>query len=144
MYLLPSFFVKTSFVKDSKGFCKKNFFLQVDCSKGPESDKYAFGAFVKELHDAFKPRGLLLSAAVSPSKTVVDAGYDVPTLGEYLDWVSVMTYDFHGQWDKRTGHVAPLYYHKDDEFFFFNAVIFTYPYIPLFFSTVLIIKIKKN
>lgn len=94
---------------------------QVDCSKGPPSDKAAFGDFVRELHAAFAPRGLLLSAAVSPSKTVVDAGYDVPALGESLDWVAVMTYDYHGQWDKKTGHVAPLYFHPEDDFSYFNA-----------------------
>ena len=27
----------------------------------------------------------------------------------YLDYVSIMTYDYHGQWDKKTGHVAPMY-----------------------------------
>ncbi|XP_063232762.1 probable chitinase 10 [Bacillus rossius redtenbacheri] len=94
---------------------------QVDCDKGPESDKQAFAALVRELRQAFQPRGLLLSSAVSPSKTVIDAGYDVKALGENLDWVAVMTYDFHGQWDKKTGHVAPLYFHEDDDFYFFNA-----------------------
>ncbi|KAL1492113.1 hypothetical protein ABEB36_012603 [Hypothenemus hampei] len=101
---------------------------QVDCKKGPDSDKQAFSAFVKELKQAFKPKGYLLSAAVSPSKTVIDAGYDVPVLGEYLDWVAVMTYDFHGQWDKQTGHVAPLFYHPEDEIAWFNAVIFFFLY----------------
>lgn len=95
---------------------------QVDCKKGPDSDKPAFAAWIKELHEAFKPKGYLLSAAVSPSKTVIDAGYDVPALARYLDWVAVMTYDFHGQWDKQTGHVAPLYLHPEDEVVFFNAV----------------------
>ena len=33
-----------------------------------------------------------------------------------------MTYDYHGHWDKRTGHVAPFYSHPDDEFFYFNTV----------------------
>ena len=51
-----------------------------------------------------------------------------------------MTYDYHGQWDKKTGqfniwtiwdfvnkksylgHVAPMYEHPDDDFYFFNAV----------------------
>lgn len=33
-----------------------------------------------------------------------------------------MTYDFHGQWDKKTGHVAPLYYHPDDDISYFNTV----------------------
>ncbi|KAK9881823.1 hypothetical protein WA026_017335 [Henosepilachna vigintioctopunctata] len=94
---------------------------QVECKKGPDSDKPAFAAWVKELRQAFRPKGLLLSAAVSPSKTVIDAGYDVPSIGRDLDWVAVMTYDYHGQWDKKTGHVAPLYYHPDDDVSFFNA-----------------------
>nr|XP_023029162.1 probable chitinase 10 isoform X1 [Leptinotarsa decemlineata] len=94
---------------------------QVDCNKGPDSDKQAFSDFVTELKEAFRPRGYLLSSAVSPSKTVIDAGYDVPVLAKNLDWIAVMTYDFHGQWDKKTGHVAPLYYHPQDEVTFFNA-----------------------
>ena len=59
---------------------------------------------------------------MSPSKTIMDAGYDVPQIASYLDWINVMTYDYHGQWDKKTGHVAPMYEHPDDDFYFFNAV----------------------
>lgn len=77
---------------------------------------------MRELSAAFKPKGLLLSSAVSPSKTVIDAGYDVPKLSQYFDWIAVMTYDFHGHWDKQTGHVAPLYYYPGDVYDYFNAV----------------------
>ncbi len=28
---------------------------------------------------------------------------------QYLDWMNVMTYDFHGDWDTITGHLAALY-----------------------------------
>ncbi|XP_078046537.1 putative chitinase 10 [Augochlora pura] len=94
---------------------------QVDCKKGPASDKQGFADLLKELSNKMKPKGLLLSAAVSPSKKVIDEGYDVPTLAKYLDWIAVMTYDYHGQWDKKTGHVAPLYYHPDDDYYYFNA-----------------------
>lgn len=76
---------------------------------------------VKELAQEFRPRGWLLSAAVSPSKMVIDAGYDVPTLSEYFNWIAVMTYDFHGNWDRQTGHVAPLYYYPGDKWDYFNA-----------------------
>jgi len=50
------------------------------------------------------------------------SGYDVPKLTKYFDWISVMTYDFHGHWDKQTGHVAPLYYYPGDTYDYFNAV----------------------
>ena len=46
----------------------------MDCKKGPDSDKQAFTAWIRELHAAFQPDGLLLSAAVSPSFKVIDAG----------------------------------------------------------------------
>ena len=94
---------------------------QVDCSAGPSTDKENFAALVKELRAAFDPHGWILSAAVSPSKTVMDEGYDIPALSRDLDIINVMTYDYHGHWDKKTGHVAPLYAHPDDEFFYFNA-----------------------
>ena len=35
---------------------------------------------------------------------------------------SFLFLDYHGQWDKKTGHVAPMYEHPDDDFYFFNAV----------------------
>jgi len=47
---------------------------QVNCNQGPEEDKPNFATFVRELSEAFKPRGWLLSSAVSPSKLVIDMG----------------------------------------------------------------------
>lgn len=35
--------------------------------------------------------------------------YSVPALVQYLDWIGVMSYDYHGYWDSKTGHAAPLY-----------------------------------
>lgn len=94
---------------------------QVECDKGSPEEKKGFANLVRELALEFRPRGWLLSAAVSPSKMVIDKGYDVPTLAEYFDWIAVMTYDFHGHWDKKTGHVAPLYHYPGDTYDYFNA-----------------------
>jgi len=95
--------------------------IQVNCNAGPSSDKEGFSAWVSELRVVFNPRGWLLSAAVSPSKTVIDSAYDVPSLSRDLDWIGVMSYDYHGHWDKKTGHVAPLYHHPKAENEFFNV-----------------------
>ena len=66
--------------------------------------------------------GLILSAAVSPSNKVIDYAYDIPALDKYLDYVSVMAYDYHGHWDEMTGHVAPMYQHSQDNNSDFNTV----------------------
>lgn len=94
---------------------------QVECDKGHPDEKENFAAFVEELSIAFKPKRLLLSSAVSPSKRVIDAGYDVKKLSKHFDWIAVMAYDYHGQWDKKTGHVAPMYVHPDDSDKTFNS-----------------------
>lgn len=79
-------------------------------------DRAAYVNLLKELRLAFEgeakssnqPR-LLLSAAVPASFEAIAAGYDVPEISKYLDFINVMTYDFHGQWERQVGHNSPLY-----------------------------------
>ena len=127
---------RKSFVESAVAFLKDNNFdgldldweyptcWQVDCSAGPSSDKESFTAWVKELREAMDAEDdkLMLTAAVSPSSDVIRKAYDISLLSKYLDYVSVMTYDYHGQWDKQTGHVAPIYEHPDDLDSTFNIV----------------------
>ena len=35
--------------------------------------------------------------------------YDVPEVVKYVDFLNVMTYDFHGHWEGEVGHNSPLY-----------------------------------
>ena len=92
---------------------------------GPPEDKQGFALLVRDLHLAFKPEQLILSAAVSPSNKVIDLAYDIPAIDQYVDYVSVMTYDYHGQWDVMTGHVSPMYQHHSDKNIYFNTVNIT-------------------
>ncbi|XP_070501617.1 probable chitinase 10 [Chironomus tepperi] len=79
-------------------------------------DRKAYLNLVRELRVAFEgeakssgqPR-LLLTAAVPPSFEAIAAGYDVPEISKYLDFINVMTYDFHGQWERQVGHNSPLF-----------------------------------
>ncbi|XP_074833397.1 acidic mammalian chitinase-like [Carettochelys insculpta] len=82
----------------------------------PPEDKYRFTILIREMLEAFKaeaastglPR-LLITAAVSAGKGTIDAGYEIAEIGKHLDFISVMTYGFHGGWDLVTGHNSPLY-----------------------------------
>ena len=33
----------------------------------------------------------------------------MPEISKYLDFINVMTYDFHGQWERQVGHNSPLF-----------------------------------
>ena len=94
---------------------------QVDCSQGPREDREGFSELLTQLSAAFRPRGLLLSAAVSPSQAVIDRAYDVSVLNTSLDIINVMTYDYHGYWDTVTGHISPLTQSEEDSSHQFNT-----------------------
>ncbi|XP_006107927.1 chitinase-3-like protein 1 [Myotis lucifugus] len=63
--------------------------------------------FVKEAPKEKQP--LLLSAAVSAGKVALDRGYDMSRLAQHLDFISLLTYDFHGAWRQSAGHHSPLF-----------------------------------
>ena len=76
---------------------------------GNPADKQNYVELIKELHEAFQPKGYLLTAAASAGKQAIDIAYDVPALSKYFHYINVMTYDFHGAWEQETGANAPLH-----------------------------------
>merc|ERR1712033_115779 len=77
----------------------------------PPGDKQKFTQLVNELVAAFHAESaatnlerLYLTAAVAAGYKTIDAGYEVAKIGQKLDWLNLMAYDLHGNWDKITGH----------------------------------------
>ncbi|XP_023654002.1 acidic mammalian chitinase-like [Paramormyrops kingsleyae] len=96
----------------------------------PTEDKQRFTLLCKELLEAYEVesketgrRRLLVTAAVAAGKGTIDAGYEIAEIAKYLDFINVMTYDFHGTWESFTGHNSPLYRGKHDtgDLVFFNT-----------------------
>nr|XP_028590001.1 acidic mammalian chitinase-like [Podarcis muralis] len=86
----------------------------------PPEDKQRFTILIREMLAAFENhkcngKRLLITAAVSAGKGTIDAGYEIAAIGQLLDFISVMTYDFHGGWDTCTGHNSPLYVGSKDQ-----------------------------
>ena len=46
----------------------------------------------------------------------------MPSIARDLDWIAVMSYDYHGSWNKKTGHVSPMYDHPDNRYDSYNTV----------------------
>ncbi|KAI9516142.1 hypothetical protein NQZ68_018987 [Dissostichus eleginoides] len=84
-------------------------------------DKQRFTMLCKELKDAFEYEGetanrdsLIISASVSAEKATIDASYQIPQIAKHLDFINVLTFDFHGPWESVTGHHSPLYKGSQD------------------------------
>ncbi|XP_042878456.1 probable chitinase 2 [Penaeus japonicus] len=81
---------------------------------GSPADKENYVVLVKELRQEFSKHGWSLTAAVAADRGIVGVAYNIPDLAQHLDYMHIASYDYHGKWDGRTGHNAPLY-PRDDE-----------------------------
>lgn len=99
---------------------------QSNCKIGPSSDKPNFSKLMQELKKEFDKQSppLVLAAAISGYKEVIELAYDFNSLGNTLDFLSVMSYDYHGAWETQTGHVSPLYVRTGDKYPQYNVVSF--------------------
>ena len=78
--------------------------LDVDI-EGPSIDSN-YGAFVKQLSDSLKPKGLLITAAVGWGAEKIQNS----TL-PLFDYITLMAYDYTGNWDlSRPGQHSPYWY----------------------------------
>jgi len=77
-------------------------------------DKRNYTLLLRELRRQLDARGVLdgrkyyLSIA-SPAGDDKIRNIEPAGIAESCDWINIMTYDFAGGWDKRTGHQAPLF-----------------------------------
>ncbi|XP_043819844.1 chitinase-3-like protein 1 [Dromiciops gliroides] len=85
-------------------------------------DKEHYTSLLQEMADEFSKEAqrtgkekLLLSAALPAGRFTLDAGYDIPKVSEYLDFISLITFNFHGAWKGTAGHHSPLYKGRKDD-----------------------------
>lgn len=47
----------------------------------------------------------MLTVSISGYKEIIAKAYDLKSLSNSVDFMTVMTYDYHGAWEPVTGHV---------------------------------------
>lgn len=90
--------------------------IDIDWEYPRPSEKHLFTLLLKTIWEAIdeeakktKRKRLLLSAAVGVGQNRVDNSYEVKEIVKYVDFLNVMTYDFHGPWNQITGFKSPLF-----------------------------------
>lgn len=81
---------------------------------GHANDRNNFNALLRQLRDQLSSVGKMLTLAVSANPRTIQSGYDIQTIVGLVDYISVMSYDYHGAFDNYTGHNAPLFAREDD------------------------------
>uniref|UniRef100_A0A8D0WPX4 Chitinase-3-like protein 1 n=3 Tax=Sus scrofa TaxID=9823 RepID=A0A8D0WPX4_PIG len=80
-------------------------------------DNSLFIVLIHELAEAFQQDSvksskerLLLTAGVSAGRQIIDNSYQIKKLAKELDFINLLSFDFHGSWEKPlvTGHNSPL------------------------------------
>ncbi|XP_039299207.1 probable chitinase 2 isoform X1 [Nilaparvata lugens] len=75
---------------------------------GSPEDKANFVSLIKDLRAEMDKKGWILTAAIGAGKDTIERAYDLPQISTYLDYIHLMTYDYHGSWDQKVGANAPL------------------------------------
>lgn len=106
------------FIRHVLDFCRENNYDGVDIDweyVSTDEERLNFVSFIKEMAVALKSQTppLLLTTAV-PSGHYWGKWIDYERLIEEFDYISFMTYDYHGEWSDHSGHNAPLYSCEDD------------------------------
>ena len=76
---------------------------------GTPEDQDNFTKLIFSLSSILRPRGHSLSLAVASNPRVAHSGYEASLISKYVDFITVLAYDYHGAFDPQTGHNAPLF-----------------------------------
>ncbi|XP_069690493.1 uncharacterized protein Cht6 isoform X3 [Periplaneta americana] len=95
---------------------------------GKPRDRENYALLVQELRTEFdresaktgRPR-LLLTMAVPAGIEYIDKGYDIPKLNRYLDFMNILSYDYHSAFEPAVNHHSPLYPLEEDSEYNFDS-----------------------
>lgn len=106
----------TEFARNVASYLRSLNFDGIDIDWEYPKDKNKFTLLLKSLWEAFYTEArtsgqpaLTLQAAVSQNRFIIQKSYNISQIAPYLDLISVMAYDFHGDWHGLAGFNSPLY-----------------------------------
>lgn len=93
--------------------------IDIDWEYPTQADTDNFTALIQATRQALDAQGqndgktYLLTLATAAAASKIQA-LDLESLDNHVDWINIMSYDYHGGWESTTGHLAPLYENPTD------------------------------
>nr|QLI34032.1 chitinase 6-1 [Sogatella furcifera] len=127
---------RREFVKNVVKFLRQNHFDGLDLDweypafrdGGKPRDRDNYAQLVQELREEFERESsktgrtrLLLTMAVPAGIEYIDKGYDIPKLNRYLDFMNILSYDYHSAFEPAVNHHSPLFSLQEDDEYNFDA-----------------------
>jgi len=104
---------RRKFVQNIKAFCQANNYDGIDLDwEYPANavDRANLTILVHELRQAFAGLQPPLSISMAvPAGNWTGQWFDFSSMKDDLDWLGIMTYDYHGSWTSTSGPNSPLY-----------------------------------
>ena len=88
--------------------------VDIDWEVPNAADRANCTTLMQELRDELPASRWIIAMAIPADPRSWGVGFDVPALAPILDFINVMTYDFHGPWSDHAGHNSPLALNPDD------------------------------
>ncbi len=109
--------LRRTFARNVHNFVKANGYDGVDIDwevPNAPADTQPCILLMQALRAEMPSPDFLLSMAIGANPPGYGTGFDVPSLAPLLDFINVMTYDFHGPWSNHAGHNSPIVLNMSD------------------------------
>ncbi|GLH07680.1 Probable chitinase 10, partial [Gryllus bimaculatus] len=123
---------RREFVRNVLKFLRQNHFDGLDLDweypafrdGGKPRDRANYAALVREFERESSKTGrprLLLTMAVPAGIEYIDKGYDVESLNRDLDFMNILSYDYHSAFEPAVNHHSPLFSMEEDNEYNFDV-----------------------
>ncbi|CAF4794720.1 unnamed protein product, partial [Rotaria sp. Silwood1] len=118
-YIFQTNKIRQEFIRNTIKYLRKYKFDGLDIDwEYPEIDKdrRIFSLLIRDYRLAFQKESLLtnrtrllLTAAVAAYRPKIEISYNIKEISPFLDYINLMAYDYHGNWNTHIGFNSPLY-----------------------------------
>ena len=92
--------LRTTFIENLKSYVLQHGYdgVDLDWEYPSNADRENVTKLIREMHAAFEQEDKNIGISIAMPSVDWQNGYNLPAILDYVEWLGLMTYDFHGSW----------------------------------------------